>query len=40
MIDHITMNVANYDQSKEFYKQALAACGYKLLAEYEEGEEE
>jgi catechol 2,3-dioxygenase-like lactoylglutathione lyase family enzyme len=33
MIDHIGIEVANYEASKQFYMNALAPLGYKLLME-------
>lgn len=33
-IDHVTLNVSDYDRSKRFYEQALAPLGYSLLNEY------
>lgn len=34
MIDHTGVVVSNIDRSKEFYRAALAAVGYELLAEF------
>lgn len=33
MIDHIGINVSDYNKSKEFYKKALLPIGYQLLME-------
>ncbi|MDO8954022.1 MAG: VOC family protein [Gammaproteobacteria bacterium] len=33
MIDHIGIEVSNYEKSKLFYEQALAPLGYQLLME-------
>jgi catechol 2,3-dioxygenase-like lactoylglutathione lyase family enzyme len=33
MIDHAGINVSNFEKSKEFYTNALAPLGYKLLQE-------
>lgn len=33
MIDHTGVGVSNFEKSKEFYTQALAPLGYKLLLE-------
>lgn len=33
MIDHTGINVSNFEQSKEFYTNALAPLGYQLLRE-------
>jgi catechol 2,3-dioxygenase-like lactoylglutathione lyase family enzyme len=33
MIDHVGVNVSDYDQSRGFYEKALAPLGYKLLME-------
>jgi catechol 2,3-dioxygenase-like lactoylglutathione lyase family enzyme len=33
MLNHITLRVSNLEQSKTFYKAALAPLGYKLLKE-------
>ncbi len=33
MIDHLTLSVADYKQSKAFYVAALAALGYDLIEE-------
>ena len=33
MLDHIGVEVSNYDRSIQFYKQALAPLGYSLLME-------
>lgn len=35
MIDHIGINVEDYEKSKAFYKAALAPLGYELLMEVE-----
>ncbi|MGH3009681.1 MAG: VOC family protein [Gaiellaceae bacterium] len=34
MLDHIGIAVADYERSKAFYEQALAALGYSLLMEF------
>ncbi|RTL23918.1 MAG: VOC family protein [Burkholderiales bacterium] len=34
MIDHTGLVVSDFDQSKAFYRQALAPLGYTLLAEF------
>ncbi|QND51853.1 VOC family protein [Phyllobacterium sp. 628] len=33
MIDHTGVTVSNFEQSKKFYKDALAAIGYELIME-------
>jgi catechol 2,3-dioxygenase-like lactoylglutathione lyase family enzyme len=33
MLDHLGINVSDYDRSREFYGQALAPIGYSLLME-------
>jgi len=33
MLDHMGLNVSNYDRSREFYAQALAPLGLSLLME-------
>ncbi|MBE9006917.1 VOC family protein [Fortiea sp. LEGE XX443] len=35
MIDHVAINVSNFEHSKNFYKVALAPLGYKLCKEYD-----
>ena len=35
MIDHVTANVADFDQAKSFYSQALAPLGYSVQMEFE-----
>lgn len=35
MIDHIGVNVSNFEQSKQFYLGALNPLGYKLIREFE-----
>jgi catechol 2,3-dioxygenase-like lactoylglutathione lyase family enzyme len=37
VIDHVTLNVADLEQCKGFYEQALRPLGYKLVMEYLEG---
>jgi catechol 2,3-dioxygenase-like lactoylglutathione lyase family enzyme len=32
-IDHVTLNVRDYERSKQFYEQALKPLGYELLME-------
>jgi catechol 2,3-dioxygenase-like lactoylglutathione lyase family enzyme len=34
MIDHVTAKVADVEQGKSFYRQALAPLGYSLQAEF------
>jgi catechol 2,3-dioxygenase-like lactoylglutathione lyase family enzyme len=34
MIDHTGVGVADFQKSKEFYRKALAAIGYELIAEF------
>lgn len=36
MLDHITISVADYHVSKEFYRQALAPLGYSVIMEFDE----
>lgn len=31
MINHLTLRVSDFEESREFYKKALALLGYKLL---------
>jgi catechol 2,3-dioxygenase-like lactoylglutathione lyase family enzyme len=33
MLDHIGVNVSDYDRSRDFYEKALAPLGYALLME-------
>jgi catechol 2,3-dioxygenase-like lactoylglutathione lyase family enzyme len=33
MLDHIGLNVSDYDRSREFYERALAPLGFSLLME-------
>jgi catechol 2,3-dioxygenase-like lactoylglutathione lyase family enzyme len=33
MLDHIGVNVSDYDRSREFYEKALAPLGFSLLME-------
>jgi catechol 2,3-dioxygenase-like lactoylglutathione lyase family enzyme len=33
MLDHIGLNVSDYDASREFFSQALAPLGYRLVME-------
>jgi catechol 2,3-dioxygenase-like lactoylglutathione lyase family enzyme len=35
MLDHVTANVSDLDQSKRFYTQALAPLGYSLQMDAE-----
>lgn len=35
MIDHIGLDVSDYEKSKAFYKIALAPLGYELIMEWE-----
>jgi catechol 2,3-dioxygenase-like lactoylglutathione lyase family enzyme len=37
MLDHVSMRVADYDRSKNFYIAALAPLGYKLAMEGDSG---
>jgi catechol 2,3-dioxygenase-like lactoylglutathione lyase family enzyme len=34
MIDHTGVGVTDFQKSKEFYRKALAAIGYELIAEF------
>lgn len=34
MIDHIGITVSDFQRSKDFYAEALAPLGYRVLAEY------
>jgi catechol 2,3-dioxygenase-like lactoylglutathione lyase family enzyme len=34
MIDHVTANVGDFDQAKNFYAQALAPLGYSVQMEF------
>jgi len=34
MIDHTGVTVSNFEQSKKFYRSALAAIGYELIMEF------
>jgi len=36
MLDHVGINVSDYQRSKTFYAAALSPLGYKVLAEYGE----
>jgi catechol 2,3-dioxygenase-like lactoylglutathione lyase family enzyme len=36
MIDHVTANVGDLEQAKNFYAQALAPLGYSVQMEFEE----
>lgn len=36
MIDHIGIDVSNYQRAKQFYSAALLPLGYKLYIEYGE----
>ncbi len=38
MIDHIGINVSNFERSKNFYTAALSPLGYKLVQEYDAAE--
>jgi catechol 2,3-dioxygenase-like lactoylglutathione lyase family enzyme len=33
MLDHVNINVSDYDRSRDFYEKALAPLGYSLLME-------
>ena len=33
MLDHVGLNVSDYERSRDFYAQALAPLGYELLME-------
>jgi catechol 2,3-dioxygenase-like lactoylglutathione lyase family enzyme len=35
MLDHVCINVSDYERSRDFYTQALAPLGYSLLMEPE-----
>lgn len=35
MIDHVGINVSNFEQSKNFYSMALDPLGYELVKEYD-----
>ncbi len=35
MIDHVSVEVADYDRSKAFYVEALGPLGYELLKEFD-----
>lgn len=35
MIDHVLLNVRDYERSKKFFEQALAPLGYEVAAELE-----
>jgi catechol 2,3-dioxygenase-like lactoylglutathione lyase family enzyme len=35
MIDHVTANVSDFEQAKQFYTRALAPLGYSLQMEFE-----
>src|ERR671937_539853 len=35
MIDHVSLEVADYERSKAFYVEALGRLGYELLAEFD-----
>ena len=37
MIDHVAINVSDYDRSRDFYAKALEPLGYTLLMEPVEG---
>ena len=37
MVDHISIRVADYDRSREFYAAALAPLGYTLAMEVDSG---
>jgi catechol 2,3-dioxygenase-like lactoylglutathione lyase family enzyme len=34
MIDHLTLQVSDYEKSRDFYARALAALGYTVLMEF------
>ncbi len=34
MIDHLSITVADYDKSKQFYTRALAPLGYSVIMEF------
>jgi len=36
MIDHVTINVSNFEKSKDFYLKALKPLGYGLIREFAE----
>jgi catechol 2,3-dioxygenase-like lactoylglutathione lyase family enzyme len=35
MIDHVSLEVADYDRSKSFYAEALGPLGYELVMEFD-----
>ena len=35
MIDHVTANVSDFEQAKQFYEQALAPLGYSVQMEFD-----
>jgi catechol 2,3-dioxygenase-like lactoylglutathione lyase family enzyme len=35
MLDHVSLEVGDYERSKTFYVEALGPLGYELLAEFE-----
>jgi catechol 2,3-dioxygenase-like lactoylglutathione lyase family enzyme len=37
LLDHVSLRVANYDLSRQFYQEALAPLGYVLAMETESG---
>jgi catechol 2,3-dioxygenase-like lactoylglutathione lyase family enzyme len=37
LLDHVSLRVANYDRSRQFYQEALAPLGYVLAMETESG---
>ena len=39
MIDHVTIRVADYVVSRDFYTRALQPLGYEVAVEYTEGED-
>jgi catechol 2,3-dioxygenase-like lactoylglutathione lyase family enzyme len=39
MIDHVTIRVADYTVSRDFYTRALQPLGYEIAVEYVEGED-
>jgi len=34
MLDHVGLHVSDFARAKDFYRQALAAIGYQLIAEF------
>lgn len=36
MLNHVSINVSDYEKGKEFYSKALAPLGYALISDYAE----